>query len=202
MKNILTIAIMTVMAAGAHAEGAFKTLAESVPGADSGFEITVPAADKAVAVETERANKSVYTSLKNGKEIYSDESDTVIEYRGTAGYKLRVLSFDIRESVDVVYPDGRTQQLNYIANVTSAFSYVGKVAEWRVSGNKPVALITRLNASEDPDNPSKETSYLVVSKITPQQACVVAKIAPSADQNELARKAADSAQEMPCVSNR
>jgi hypothetical protein len=89
--------------------------------------------------------------------------------------------------------------------ISDRFSHLGKKAEWRVSKAKgvvtPVALIVRFNASEDPAKPEKESSYLAVAKITNQEICITAKIAPSATANEDARKAADEAATKPCLSN-
>jgi hypothetical protein len=63
----------------------------------------------------------------------------------------------------------------------------------------PVALIVRVNAYENPENPGKTTSYMAVAKITPQRTCVTDKIAPSARANEEARRAADTAASKPCL---
>ena len=43
------------------------------------------------------------------------------------------------------------------------------------------------------------TSYLVVSKITPDNICIVGKIPPQAKQNQLARDMAQRAQNMDCL---
>jgi hypothetical protein len=60
-------------------------------------------------------------------------------------------------------------------------------------------LIVRFNASEDPEQPDKLTSYLAVSKITSDAVCVTAKIQPGASANENARRAADEAAAKPCL---
>ncbi len=64
----------------------------------------------------------------------------------------------------------------------------------------PIALIVRFNASEDPGNPNKQSSYLAVSKIGADGVCVTAKIPPGAGANDEARKAADEASTKPCLS--
>ena len=61
-----------------------------------------------------------------------------------------------------------------------------------------VALIIRYNASENPDNPNKHTSYLAVAKITATEICVTDKISPGPNANTEARRAADSAATKPC----
>jgi hypothetical protein len=63
----------------------------------------------------------------------------------------------------------------------------------------PVALIIRYNASEDPEQPNKLSSYLAVSKITPTEICVTDKILPGPKANEEARRAADAATTKPCL---
>jgi hypothetical protein len=62
-----------------------------------------------------------------------------------------------------------------------------------------VALIVRVNASEDSTNPSRVTSYLAVVKVTPEEICVTHKIPPGATANETARNAADTAQTVACL---
>ena len=63
----------------------------------------------------------------------------------------------------------------------------------------PVALIIRYNASENPDQPDKTSSYLAVSKITPTEICVTDKILSGPNANEDARRAADTAATKPCL---
>ena len=63
---------------------------------------------------------------------------------------------------------------------------------------KPFALIVRLNVSEDVEDTSKTTSYLIVSKITKDFACVTDVVKPSKDQNVQARKLADSSSQRAC----
>ncbi|MFN2510122.1 MAG: hypothetical protein ABR568_01615 [Pyrinomonadaceae bacterium] len=76
-------------------------------------------------------------------------------------------------------------------------------AEWRVAKNNgrvsPVALIVRVNASEDVEHPNRLTSYLAVAKVTPEKICVTHKIPPGAKANENARRAADSSQTAACL---
>ena len=62
----------------------------------------------------------------------------------------------------------------------------------------PVALIIRYNASENPDDPSKITSYLVIVKISKTEACIVDILKPSKTQNIDARKLADSPTKRVC----
>jgi hypothetical protein len=105
--------------------------------------------------------------------------------------------------VTVVTPDGRRHPLNYWQVVTTAFSTVGDKAEWRLErkGRKarPVALIVRVYADENPEAPGEKTSYLAVAKITAERVCVTEKIKGSATANEEARRAADASAGKPCL---
>jgi hypothetical protein len=123
--------------------------------------------------------------------------------RGYGGYGLRLEYDDARESITVIAPDGKKYPLNLWQVISSGFSSVGQKAEWRVRTKNgksvPIALIVRLNASENPEDSSKTTSYLAVAKITPTEICVTDKIAPGQKQNEAARQAADAAAGKQCL---
>lgn len=121
---------------------------------------------------------------------------------GVDGYRLRVVDGDARMSIEVLTPAGKTLPLDFWSTVTSGFSSVGDIAEWRYpasGGRVPHALIVRLNASEDPERPGITASYLVVGKLGADSACVIAKIGSGKNQNEAARKAADAAAGSPCL---
>lgn len=150
--------------------------------------------------------KSVYTNLDTTKcKTLESDAEGAGWYRGecqgTNGYKLEVTEGDIRQSIDVVAPDKKKHELNFIGNVSSGFSFVGTKAEWRVKGSgktqTPIALIVRFNAS-NPEDETKNTSYLVVSKITKKEICITDVVKPSAKANEEARKLADAAATKPC----
>jgi hypothetical protein len=153
------------------------------------------------------ALQSVYTSLaaRDCKTISTHEEGAQSTQRcpGVGGYGLLVEDFDSRMSVTVVAPGGKKYDLKYGQVITTGFSGVGEKAEWRVKrqGKRvvPVALIVRLNASEDGARPEKAISYLTVAKITPRQICVTDKIVPGANANEQARRAADTAASRPCI---
>ncbi|WP_420130033.1 hypothetical protein [Longimicrobium sp.] len=149
------------------------------------------------------AISSVYTSLseEDCRMTSMDEESGSSSSRcpGTAGYALNAHDGDARISIDVVAPDGKVHELNYWGVITHNFSSPGPRAEWRMRGGRPIALIVRVNASEDPVDSSRLTSYLAVAKITPRQACVTDRIAPSPTANEQARAAADRSAGRPCL---
>ncbi len=146
---------------------------------------------------------SVYSSLSGCKLVKTGRDWSVQACRGVGGYNLQLEYDDARESITVFGADRKAHPLNLWQVVSSGFSSVGQKAEWRVTTKNgkqvPIALIVRFNASENPEDSSKSTSYLVVAKITPQKICVTDKIAPSATANEEARRAADASADKPCM---
>jgi hypothetical protein len=146
-------------------------------------------------------NKSIYTSLaadkcKTASVNQGMPGNYVGKCAGVGGYNLEVYLDDERNSLGVVLPNKKTIGLdlwNYFGN----FSELGEKAEWRMKGNIPVALIVRLNVSDNGDG-NKPTSYLIVSKISSTNACVVATLKPDKNQNLKAQKLADSAINRPC----
>jgi hypothetical protein len=150
---------------------------------------------------------SVYSSLSGCKMVKTGQGQgedwSVMACRGIAGYSLQLEYGDARESITVFSPDRKKHPLELWQVISSGFSSVGQKAEWRVTTKNgkqvPLALIVRFNASENPEDSSKVTSYLVVAKITPQKICVTDKIAPGATQNEEARRAADASADKPCI---
>jgi hypothetical protein len=146
---------------------------------------------------------SVYTSLSGCKLVKTGHDWSVQACRGVGGYNLQLEYDDSRESITVYSPDRKKHPLELWQVISSGFSSVGQKAEWRVSKTNgkvvPTALIVRFNASENPEDSSKVTSYLVVAKITPQKICVTDKIAPSSTANEEARRAADASADKPCL---
>jgi hypothetical protein len=146
---------------------------------------------------------SVYSSLYKCKLVSRGQDSSTQACVGVGGYNLRLEYGDVRESITVVSPDGRKHPLNFWSVISSGFSSVGQKAEWRVTKKRgkliPLALIVRFNASENPEDSTKVTSYLAVAKITPQKICVTDKIAPGPQANEEARRAADASANKPCL---
>lgn len=185
--------------AGSEASRAPAFVTDSMPTGGS-----APAADSLAAGDSSGAIRSVYTSLaeKDCRVTERDEEvgGTSSRCPGAAGYALVVHDYDARMSVDIVAPGGRALPLRYSGVVTANFSAVGERAEWRMRGATPMALIVRLNANEDPENPERTTSYLTVARITATSACVTDRIAPTvANANEAARQAADRSATRPCM---
>lgn len=145
---------------------------------------------------------SQYTDLIDTKcktlELIEDEGELYKgECAGVGGYKLHVIEGDLRHTIDVVSPDGTAHQLRFW-DFFGGFSAVGPRAEWRLKSKRPIALIVRLNVSENPEDSSKTTSYLIVAKITENEVCVTDILKPGRSQNIEARRSADRAAAMPC----
>ena len=151
--------------------------------------------------------ESVYSNLASNKcvTLTTDRETGASTQRcpAIAGYKLLVHDDDSRQSITVVTPNGKKHDLHFWDVVTHGFSSLGNKAEWRVIRNKrkvmPIALIVRVNTSEDAENPNRKTSYLAVTKLTPNEICVTHKIPQSADANTKARQAADEARTAACL---
>jgi len=151
-----------------------------------------------------RGNDSIYTELsgESCKAVEPEEEygSAHLLCPGVGGFQLAVLDDDDRMSIDILTPAGEERSLNYWSVVTQGFSTLGQKAEWRIDrGGQPLALIVRVNASEDPADSSKITSYLSVAKITSSEICVTARIEPAAQANKRAREAADRAAHEPCL---
>lgn len=153
------------------------------------------------AVNVFAQNKSVYTNLVAHKcRPVSIDQGMPGNYQGrcqgVAGFDLDVYLDDERNSIGVVLPSKKTVGLdfwNYFRN----FSELGEKAEWRMKGANPVALIVRLNVSDQSDD-GKKTSYLIVSKISPTGSCVTDIVKPGKNQNAQAQSLADNAAAKPC----
>ena len=154
-----------------------------------------------------QTNQSVYTSVdakqcRTLKSTSEEGGSYEGRCRGAAGYNLIVEEGDLRTNVKVVAPGGATHSLELWSVVSSAFSSLGPRVEWRMTRRAkklvPVGLIIRFNASENPEDPNKITSYLAVAKIA-DGVCVTDKILPGANANAEARRAADTAASKNCL---
>jgi hypothetical protein len=146
-------------------------------------------------------NKSVYTSTKTRdcRTIRSTQNEAGSyegECKGVGGYKVRLLEGDIRQSLNIITPAKKKFELNFWGYY-GGFSTVNEKIEWRTRRGVPVSLIARFNVADAEDS-SKNTSYLMVSKIGRSVSCVTDIVLPGPKQNEDARKLADTASTKPC----
>lgn len=155
----------------------------------------------ALTVTATAQSKSIYTSTKTRdcKTVRQSSKGAgyyVGQCKGTGGYKIELLEDDIRQSINVIAPSGKRSELN-LWNFFARFSAVGEKIEWRTKKGVPFALIARFNVSQSDEN-NKNDSYLMISKIAKTGSCVTDIVDPGPNQNETARKLADSAAGKPC----
>lgn len=147
-------------------------------------------------------NTSSYTSIdeKDCMTLDSDDIGSIQECESFAGIGVKVVEGDLRQSIILTRKD-KEYDLDFGSTVSSAFSSLGLKIEWRHELGKPKNLkgmIVRFEVSDD-ENIDKISSYLLVSKITKDEVCVVAKVFPQENQNEMARKILDSTDALPCL---
>lgn len=157
------------------------------------------------SIAADAQNKSIYTDLAADK-CRTTEVDGGMpgnysgRCKGVGGFDLEVYLDDERNSIGVVLPSKETVGLDFWKHFSN-FSALGERAEWRMKRDQPVALIVRLNVSDQGDE-KPPTSYLVVSKITRTAACVTDVVKPGANQNAQAQRLADKASTKPCKKTR
>lgn len=146
------------------------------------------------------AREWVATELRGGScQEQVDQSDPnetkFLVCAGVGGYALRVRQVEAgRQSLDVVDASGQVMPLNFQDHVTRGMNALGEKAEWRMAGGIPVGLMVKVELRDDPGDPEKVRRVVwVVAKL--KAACLTQL---SMDL-ELARRAADSAQDMPCL---
>ncbi|MBX3227861.1 MAG: hypothetical protein KIT84_22900 [Labilithrix sp.] len=150
------------------------------------------------------APSSAYTSLedKDCRDL-APVGEEMLLYRevcaGMPGYELLVEDVDARSNVQVKAGD-KTMDLAVWSRLP-AFSRLGSKAEWRGPVTSPgvvdpYALIFRYFQS---DGEGHEKSYLVVSRITQEAACIVDMVdGGEANANVRAREIADGARDFQC----
>jgi hypothetical protein len=163
-----------------------------------------PATDARAAIESIQTPLGAASCRKEIDKTDPDETPYLL-CPGVAGYSLIVRRVDSgRRSIDVVDPAQRVMPLNYQDVVTRHMSSLADSAEWRVANRDgrqvPLALVVRVRAREDGDQPEKVTaSYAAVAKITSNEVCVTDRIADGPQAEAAIRAAADSAQGRACA---
>jgi hypothetical protein len=146
---------------------------------------------------------STYTSIeqKDCITLDSDNLGSIQECESFSNIKVKVIEGDIRQSITLTRNE-KEYELEFWSTVSSGFSSLGSKIEWRhklSEPQNPKGMIVRLEVNDDPEDPEHVSSYLVVSKITNEKICVVAKVLPQEKQNEVARKMLDTSTELLCV---
>ena len=150
-------------------------------------------------------NISSYTSIeqKDCITLDSDNIGLVQECEAFENIGVKVVVGDSRESI-VLTRNEREYDLEFLSTLKSIFFSFGSKLEWRheQSNSKNIkGVIISLNISDDVEHVDKVSSYLLVNKITSDKICVVAKIAPQQEQNEIAREILDTDEDLPCLKN-
>ena len=146
---------------------------------------------------------SFYTSIeqKDCITLDSDDLGSIQECEPFNNINVKVVEGDIRQSISLTR-DEKEYELEFWSTVSSGFSTLGSKIEWRHEISNPkksIGMIVRLDVNDDPDDLDHVSSYLVVSKITLENICVVGKVFPQEHQNEVARKMLEESKELPCL---
>jgi len=154
----------------------------------------------------EKKFASSYTSIaeKDCITLDSDDLGSIQECEPFFNIRVKVIEGDIRQSITLIR-DGKEYDLNFSSTVSSAFSSLGSKIEWLHELDKAENLkgmIVRLNANEEMEDITHLTSYLVVSKIMSNEICVIGKILPQENQNQVAREMLETTDEIPCLKDR
>lgn len=123
------------------------------------------------------------------------------ECAGFGGYVVTFAEGDLRSVVSFGTESGDHCSAR---QTFGGFNSVGKRIEWRLKDGNPIATILRWSVSYDAEEPSKQKSWLVVTKLEADNSCHMAYVEgayPGA--NEKARSLADTAAEaFSCESDR
>jgi hypothetical protein len=147
------------------------------------------------------ARISVYTELDECPVLVDTPEEAgyrVQECEGPGGFKVRLVTADARDNLMIQAPGGEFLSLGLPELVNGAFGTVRPRVEWRGlerAAFVPDILVARYMVAEDPSNPTRETAYLVVARLTAPGPCVAARVSPSPTQSDEARELADSAPE-------
>lgn len=147
------------------------------------------------------ARTSVYTELDECPVLVDTPEEAgyrVQECEGPGGFKLRLVTADARDNLMIQAPGGEFVSLGLPELVNGAFGTVRPRVEWRGlerTAFVPDVLVARYMVAEDPSDPSRETAYLVVARLTAPGPCVAARVSPSPTQSDEARELADSTPE-------
>ena len=137
---------------------------------------------------------SAYTKIDLKKCKQTEKPDQYVfggtwRCKGYGGYDVFVSSADDRESAAF-----GTKFANNCSGLKTfnGFNSTGGTVEWRVKGGKPFAAILRWTVSIDPEDSTKQATWLVVNKLEAKDSCHMHYVSGSfPNANDVARKAAD-----------
>ncbi|SIR04804.1 hypothetical protein SAMN05421546_2318 [Solilutibacter tolerans] len=208
----MSLAAVLLCACSPASDAPTPVAAANAPDASSSDSVDIePTVDAPPPVHepgTPATARSEYSSLAVADckltERLEETGDTTHRCPGVANYVLDMHDSDARMSLDVIADGAQPQSLEFWSVASGAFSNLGPRVEWRypAEAKQPNALIVRYDAFEQPEQPERPTSYLLVVKLAASDSCLVAKLPPGPGQNESARVAADKAQTSACLTPR
>ena len=136
-------------------------------------------------------NKSLctlVTPVEKGDEAMSSGG---YECKGYGDYVVSFAEGDLRSFVSF----GKTTGDHCASTQTfGGFNSVGKKVEWRLKDGVPIATILRWTVAYDPEDSTKEKSWLVVTKLEDNNSCHMGYVEGAyPNANEKARELADTA---------
>lgn len=158
-------------------------------------------------LQAENESVSIYTSAYTSIDqqdcvtLDSDNVGSIQECESFSGIGVKVIEGDLRQSI-ILTRNEQEYDLDFTSLISTAFSSLGLKLEWRHELSNPKNLkgmIVRFEVSDDYEDLEHVSSYLVVSKITKEEICVVAKVLPQQKQNEIARDILDKGESLPCL---
>lgn len=151
------------------------------------------AANDSAYSDLELENKSLCTLVTPVEKGDEAMSSGVFECKGYSDYVVSFAEGDLRSFVTF----GKETGDHCAATQTfGGFNSVGKKVEWRLKDGTPIATILRWKVAYDPEDSTKEKSWLVVTKLEDNNSCHMGYVEggyPNA--NEKARWLADTAAE-------
>lgn len=145
---------------------------------------------------------SRYSDLQSTscKVIRQSEFQTIKRCPGLKGFQLQIEAEDIRESLTIIDPSGKSYPLTFWQTVSGAPSTLGSKAEWLFTQTPPKkkipqALIVRLTTQP---HGSPKQSWLVVTRLSPD-ICITDRIPSGSQANLLARQAASQIHNKRCI---
>jgi len=160
-----------------------------------------------IKAENKKPNSSMYESSytsiapKDCRTLESDNLGSIEECESFADMKVTIIEGDIKQGITLTR-DNKRYELNFRNAVSYSFISLGLELEWRYKRNEfedPLALIVKLDVSEEQEGIDKVTSYFIISKITEKEICIVGKVEPQKNQNSIAQDMADKSHNISCL---
>lgn len=153
--------------------------------------------------------ESSYTSIDEHscsvKKVYENGMGAMSKCENFGSIGVGFSSDDGRDEL-TLFRNNKSYNLDISQTITPLFTQLGKKIEWRYpKGQKhnPKSIIVRLNIDIEGETQKdrKRVSYLIVSKITKNRICIVEKVAPQKNQNQIARDISNRALSITCLSD-